>query len=398
MNATQVFAYRASHRNGQLETGTLEAESAHAVREALGARGLFPLEVRAERFKAVRRPRLPAQDLALGFRVLATLLESGLPLARALAALDDLVPDSWQAVLPPLRASVREGSSLAAALGSAPVEFPPLVLGLVQAGEAGSGLSAAVSRAADLTEASASLRRSIHSALAYPLILAGAGIASLGLLVGFVLPRFATILADLGEQLPATTRFVLGAAEVVRASLLPGLLIALMLFVMARAWISTASGRERWHAVLLGIPVLGEVRRTAATSRFAAALSALLESGVPIAPALMHATHAAGDAELSRRILAAREAVVGGAGIAISLDAARAATPTLVRLARAGEETGRLWHMLSHAARIEADRAEQTVKAAVRVLEPALILVFGAMVGIVGAALLQAVYSVRPTP
>ena len=393
-----VFAYRASHRDGAVESGRLQAESAEAVRVALASRGLFPLEVRPERTREARRPRLPAEDLALGLRVLATLLDSGLPLARALSALDDLVPASWTRVLPPLRAAVREGSSLTAALAALPVEIPPLVLGLVQAGEAGSGLPAAVARAAELTEASATLRRSIRSALAYPLVLAGAGTASVALLVGFVLPRFAAILADLGQGLPPTTRLVLGIAHAVRAGFLPGLAVLIVLLVAHRAWTATPAGRERWHALLLELPLLGTVRRSAATARFASALSALLENGVPVAPALTHATRAGGDAALARRILAAREAVVGGGGIARALEAEDAATPTLVRLVRAGEETGRLAAMLAQAAKIEADRAEQAVKGAVRVLEPAMILVFGGVVGLVAAALLQAVYSVRPGP
>ncbi|HEX8358836.1 MAG TPA: type II secretion system F family protein, partial [Longimicrobium sp.] len=213
MSEGTSWSYRAAHASGLMEQGTVRAESPEAAREQLFARGLFPLEVRAERGAETHRPGLSAAELALGLRVLATLLESGLPLSRALAALDDLVPASWKPALPELRAAVREGKSLAAALAAAPVAFPPLVLGLVQAGEGGSGLAAAVTRAAELTETAAETRRAVRAALAYPLILAGAGTASVGLLVGFGLPRFATILGDLGQQLPPTARLVLGAAD-----------------------------------------------------------------------------------------------------------------------------------------------------------------------------------------
>lgn len=379
-----------------LETGTVRAESAEAARELLSSRGLFPLEVRMERGREAGRPRLSTEDLALGLRVLATLLESGLTVARALAAMDDLVPPAWKPALPPLRESVRQGGSLGAALAAAPVGFPPLVVGLVRAGEAGSGLAPAVARAAELTESAAATRRAVRAALAYPLILAASGVGSLVLLVGFVLPRFAVVLADLGQTLPPTARAVLGAAQAARAGFVPAAFTLLVAAALWRTWIGTEEGRARWHAFLLGVPLVGGIRRAGATGRFCAALGALLESGVPIAPALSHATRATGDAALTARILAARESVVAGHAIATSLEERDAATPTSVRMIRTGEETGRLAPMLAHAARLERDRAEQRVRSLVRVLEPALIIGFGGIVALVAAALLQSVYSVRP--
>jgi general secretion pathway protein F len=393
---TAQFAYRAAHRSGMLETGTVRAENADAARDLLFSRGLFPLEVRLERTAVEARRGMSTADLALGLRVMATLLESGLPVARALAAMDELVPAAWKPALAPMRESVRQGNSLGAAMAAAPVGFPPLVIGLVQAGEAGSGVAPAVARAAELTESAAETRRAVRAALAYPLILAAAGMGSLVLLVGFVLPRFAAVLADLGQALPPTARMVLGAADAARAGFVPALFTLVVAGLLWRVWTGTEEGRARWHAFLLALPLAGGVRRAGATGRFCAALGALLESGVPIAPALAHATRATGDAALTSRILAARESVVAGHAIATSLEMQDAATPTAVRLIRTGEETGRLAPMLAHAARIESARAEQMVRSLVRILEPAMIIVFGGVVALVAAALLQAVYSVRP--
>jgi type II secretory pathway component PulF len=391
------FSYRAAHRTGSIERGTVRAATDEAAREVLFSRGLFPLEVREQRGREAGGARISTPDLALGLRVLATLLESGLPVARALAAMEDLVPPTWEVVLPALRESVRQGNSLGAALSAAPMRIPPLVIGLVQAGEAGSGLAAAVGRAAHLMEQGAETRRAVRAALAYPLILAAAGTGSLLLLVGFVLPRFASVLADLGQGLPPTARAVLGTAEFARAAFLPGLFSVLALAALWQVWIGTQEGRESWHTFLLNVPLLGTIRRAGAVSRFCAALGALLESGVPIAPALAHATPATGDEALASRILAARERVIAGHGIAASLQEKSAATPTSVRLIRAGEEAGRLAPMLAHAARIESARAEQMVRSLVRILEPLMIILFGGVVALVAAALLQAVYSVRPT-
>jgi general secretion pathway protein F len=396
VNGGESFRYRAARPDGTMELGELRAASREGAITVLGGRGLFPIEVAARPAVRARRARLSPSELALGLRVLATLLEAGLPMTRALGAFEDLAPPAWRTGLAPMRDQVREGQSLGAALARSPLEIPPLVVGIIQAGEAGSGVAAAVRGAAELTEHAAALRTTIRAALTYPVILACAGAASVGLLVEVVLPRFALILTDLGQALPPTTRFVIDAAAFLRVAALPAIGIFAALGLLWRQWTASEAGRVRWHAYLLTLPGVGTVRRAAATSRGCSAAAALLHSGVPIAGALRHAATATGDAAIAARLLAARERVVAGQRISRALEATDALTPTAVRLVGAGEETGRLAELLEHAARIERERAQDITRAAVRLLEPGLILVFGALVALVAAALLQAVYSVRP--
>lgn len=397
MSGTASYAYRAARADGAIELGALTAESRDAAVRALQDRGLFPVEVSLAREAASGGARLAVRDLALGMRVLATLLEAGLSMTRALAALPELAPPAWRAVLPAVQRDVAEGASLGAALSKCGLDVPPVVLGLIHAGEAGSGVAPAVRRAAELLEWTAATRAAIRGALAYPVILAVAGTGAVALLVTVVLPRFGAILADLGQTLPPTTRLVLSVAAAVRAWALPGAIAGAVAALLARAWLATDDGRARWHAALLAMPVVGPVRSAAAAGRACAALAALLESGVPLAAALPPAARAAGDAALARRLLAAREGIVVGERPSAALARAGAVTPTAARLIRAGEETGRLAPMLVHAAALESERAEHLVRGAVRLLEPTLILAFGGLVAVVAAALLQAIYSVRPT-
>jgi type II secretory pathway component PulF len=126
-------------------------------------------------------------------------------------------------------------------------------------------------------------------------------------------------------------------------------------------------------------------------------LAALLESGVAIATALTFASRASGDAEIESRLLATRDKVISGQPLSQALESTRAVSLTTAKLVRAGEESGRLTSMLSHAARIEQKEADQIVKTAVRMLEPILLLTFASVVALIAAALLQAIYSVRPT-
>jgi len=396
VSATLSYRYRAARPDGSLELGVLDAANRESASGLLATRGLFPVEIVEQAAEERRKARMSAADLALGLRVLGDLLESGLPISRALAALDDLAPPPWKNLLPVVREQIREGKGLASSLAAAPVQIPSLVIGIVQAGEAGSGLATAVRRSADLMEETAATRAALRNALAYPIVLASAGAGSIALLVGVVLPKFARILADLGQSLPPTTRLVLGVAAFVRAGAIPVLVACAVSGVIWYRWVSSMDGRRAWDALLLRAPALGSVRRAAATSRAMAALAALLEGGVPIATAMHHAAGAAGDAAIRARLLAARDSVIHGTRISRALAEHDAATPTATRMARAGEESGRLAPMLAHAAKIERERASQSVKSAVRLIEPGMILIFGGIVALVAASLLQAIYSVRP--
>lgn len=396
MTAVASFRYRAARQDGTLELGVLEAASRESVNAVLAGRGLFPMEIVRQEASERRKARINAADAALGLRVLADLLDSGLPLSKALAALGEVAPASWTPLLESARISIREGSSFARALAAAPVELSPLVLGIIQAGEAGSGLAAAVRRSGELMEEMAATHAALRSALAYPLLLAAGGVASVALLVGVVLPRFASILADLGQTLPRSTQVVLAGAAVARGAAIPAAVLFAAVAIVWHRWVSTAAGRQRWHKVLLTLPWLGTLRLASATSRSMASLSALLDAGVPIAVGLQQAGAASGDAAVASRMAAARASVTHGTRLSAALVSHGAVTITAIRLARAGEESGRLASMLAHAAKLERERATQIVTTLVRFVEPGLIIAFGALIAFIASALLQAIYRVRP--
>jgi general secretion pathway protein F len=391
-----LFTYRAMRRDGSLERGSINAPDAIEARAALTTRGLLPIELDIEQTAREQKATIRSADLALGLRLLADLLESGLPMSRALQTFADLAPVAWREAIPQLRQSVKEGRSLASALAGAPIAIPPLVIGILHAGEAGSGIAGAMRRAADVMEGVAATRSAVRSALVYPLVLATAGIGSIGILVGVVLPKFALLLGDLNHALPPSTRMLMALVAAARSMFIPSLIVIVAGLVAWTAWVATDRGRIQWHELLLGIPGIGSVRRSAASARASFALAALLESGVPIAEAMRHASRASGDAALEKRLIMARDSIGTGTGIGAALEASNALTGTVTKLIRAGEETGRLTAMLGHAARLEQDRAERIVRSSVRLIEPALVLFFAIIVAAVAAAMLQAIYTVRP--
>lgn len=391
-----AYAYRAARADGSLERGVIELVDRPEAVASLRARGLTPVELTAMSTSVDRRSRLSAPDLAVGFRTLATLLSSGMPVNRALAAFEEVAPSAWNPGLAELRDRVRQGDSLGAALDRSVLGIPKLMTGIIRAGEAGSGLASASRRAADLAETAARFRESLRSAMAYPILLAAVGAASIAIIVLIVLPRFAAIIGDVGGDVPPLARAIMAAASVARAAAAAALVAGIGALILWRTWANDAAARTRIHATLLAAPVLGPVRLCAASSRSCAALSALLDAGVPVASALMHAARATGDAEVERRILSARDRVVAGDRLSTALVEARAVTSTAGRLIRAGEDSGQLPQMLDKAAEIDNDRVTETLRGFVRLIEPAMIIGFATIIALVSGALLQTVYSVKP--
>jgi general secretion pathway protein F len=396
MTAPLAFRYTAVRADGATEAGVIHAEHRDIVTLDLARRGLLAVEIQLHATEVADGRQIPLGQLALGLRLLAQLLAAGLPMNRALSAFTEAAPMAWARILPGIRGAIQQGRSLAAAL-HATASVPDVVVGIVEAGEAGSGLADAVGRAAAVVEETERTRTAIRGALAYPFILAVAATASLGLLVGVVLPRFAALLADLGQELPATTRLVLAAGAGVRSGAVPLLLLGAAGGIVVHTFLRQDRHRERWSLLLRRIPVLGPIRTHLATSRACETLGALLSCGVPVARALARATRACGDHAMAAAILRAREAVIGGSALSRALEAQLALTPMAVRLLRTGEEAGNVGGMLNEAARIERAAAERATKTALRFLEPALILAFGVVVAFSAAALLQALYGIRPT-
>jgi general secretion pathway protein F len=339
---------------------------------------------------------LSVRELATGLTILSELLDSGLPLARALDALSGLAPAGWGGYVPGLRRAVQEGGPLSDAMHAAGLPLSPVVLGLVAAGEFGGGLAPAVRRAAQQAEHEAATREALFSAITYPALVAVAGLAAMALIVGQVLPRFEVLLSDVGAELPLSTRLTLAIGGFVRQAA-PWALGAVILAVggVRRALASPESARALDRA-LLRLPFIGGLRHALVTSRVSNALAALLESGVPLRGGLAHAVKAAGDAEIASRLERARAAIASGSGIAKALGTLDALTPTAVRLIAAGEETGQLAPMLRHAAGLEQARAGRLIATGMRLLEPALIVLIAVAVGFVALAMLQAVYAVQP--
>ena len=391
-----AFRYRAAAASGRIVRGALSATSEAGAAAALEARGLAPLALEPDG-PGLRWSRPSRRDLAIAFRSLAALVEAGAPLAGALAATERLPQHpELRAALAEARRLLHEGRSLGSALGASPDVVPPVCLGVLRAGERAGRLGAALEQVATQLEQDAELASRIRQALAYPLVLAASGVASIAVIALVIVPRFAALLADLGQELPPATRLLLTLSSLTQrfgAGLLAACGLGLAALV---AWRRTPAGRERWDELLLDLPVVGPLRHRLAAARFCRAFGSLLTAGVPLLGALEGGADASGDSALSARLMRARTRIAEGAPVAESLDTERVLPVAPLQLLAVGESSAQLGPMAARAADLAAADAERALRALVSLLEPALVLLFGAIVTFVAAALLQAAYSLRP--
>lgn len=391
-----LYHYRAARSDGATLAGFLPAADAGEAGATLAARGLYPIALDpVEEWEAQRRPARRA-DLAIVFQSLAALTEAGVPVERAVAASEPLATGPLREALAEIRRDLKEGLTLAQALERTRGLVPPLVIGMVRAGERGSQLGRSLTQVAQELEREAELSGRVRQALAYPLVLCVAGAVSVTVISTVVVPRFAEILGDLGQQLPPATRLLLGLSDLVSRF---GLIILASLTALGAAlveWARRPRGRLRTAAWLLEFPIVGEIRASLATARLCRALGAMLAAGMPLLPALDGAREAAGDPAIGQRLGAARERIARGEPMAASLERERVLSPGALQLVAVGEASGQVALMAERAGSLAGREAERALKTLVSLLEPGLVILFGGLVAFVAAALLQAVYSVRP--
>ena len=391
-----VYRYRAARPDGAIVRGSVNAASATQATGTVTDLGLYPIALDPVEPGDAPRRRANRRDLAIVFQSIAALVSAGVPLERAVGASEALAGGALRHALGLARSGLREGLTLAQALAQERGVVPEVVLGMIRAGERGSQLASALDQIATHLEREAELVARVRQALAYPLLLAAVGTVSV-LVIGMVIvPRFAEVLGDLGEDLPLATRLLLTGS-----ALLSHFWFLLIPLTIGTVWgvrhMFTRSGIRRFvDETLIAVPVLGHVRHALATARVTRALGGMLRAGMPLLPALAAARAAAGDAAVATRLERVRERVAQGTPLATALDREAAFTATARQLVAVGESSGRLGDMTLRAGDVAAQEAERGLKTLVTFVEPALIVVFGGLVAFVAAALLQAVYAIRP--
>ena len=400
-----VFAYRAADRRGQTVDGVMEAPDARAVIERLHREAYFPVKVtpqgerRAWRDFSLSRG-IRARDLLAFTQQLATLVEAGMPLDRALSILEELAPNARvKAVVTDVLHGVRGGSSLSDALAKHhPRPFSRLYINMVRAGEKGGVLEATLRRLAEFQEARQAFTEAIVSALIYPAVITTVGAGAIVFLMTFVIPRFATIFADMGQAIPLPTQILLATSLALQSYWWVGVLIVFGAILAWRMWTGTAEGRLQWERLLLRLPLLGALMIKIETARFARTFGTMLRSGVPVLGALAVVGDIMTNQIVGRAVHRLSDTVKRGGTVAAAMQEHTPFPPLAIHMVRVGEETGRLEDMLLKTAEtVEAD-VRSELRRLIGLLEPAIILAMGVVVAFIVVAMLLAIFSINEIP
>lgn len=391
------FRYRAATGAGEMVDGVVDAASRDGLLEQLRRRHLYPVEVR-ELAAAAGAQYWFGRGAAVAqwARNFSALLGAGTPVDVALGiTAEHAGHPGLAAALSGVRQAVRGGEDLSSALASCPSYFPALVPAMVRAGEASGALDTVFEQLAGFLEEMEELRSQVRSALLYPALMAVVASLGMAVLLLFVVPRFAEILKDVGGRLPVTTLILMWIGQAVsRYWWLVGLIGA----GLAGAGIERyrrPEVRRKWHARRLTLPLLGDLERKLLTARFAQTLGLLLENGTALVPALRIARASVTNAEMAQTLEQAARRVSEGGSLA---HATREALPPLaVQMIAVGEASGRLDEMCLRVGRTYESEVRRSVKTAVALIEPIMIVVFGALVGFIALAMLQAIYSINTT-
>ena len=394
-----TFAFTTIDPAGIERRGSRGAPTSGALTAELEAEGLFVLEIveggsspSAPAFGAAWRYRADVLEIT---RTLAALLPAGLPLARALETAARLRPGIPADALSDVRARIERGDALAESLALYPALFPPHYTGLVRAGERSGDLGQSFARLTTQLERDAQLRSRLTSAALYPILLALAGGGAILVLLLVVLPNFAELLQRSGARLPASTAFVLGASHIVRRFWYVIPLVfggSLLAFANLRR---TPRGRLMIAEFLDGLPLIRTLHRESGAARFARLTGTLLEGGAPLLAALHDATVSLDDALARAAAERVSIAVRDGASLSSAIAAEPVMPAVLAQLVAVGEESGQLGNFLLKAAQLFEDRTERSLQRLVALAEPAMIVLFGVIVGVIALSLLQAIYGVN---
>jgi type II secretory pathway component PulF len=343
-----------------------------------------------------RRRRVSFQDLTVMTRQLASLVGGGLTLMQSIDALIEHTENERLAsALMQIREELRGGGTFAEALTKHPHLFSPLYVSIVRAGEVSGELPRVLNWLADYMEREQTRRTQIRSALAYPILLSIVMVIALSFLLIFLVPRYAALFAEMGQSLPLPTQILLAVSGfLTRWWWAIGLGIVAIVYAY-RLVRRTPRGRWVTDAWKLRLPVFGRLHLKSAVGRMARALSVLLLGGVSVLEALAVVRDVVGNEVLAQALDEVRQRVREGERLADHLRRSGVFPPLLTRLAAVGEETGSLPQALTTVADTLDLEVDSSLKALVALLEPALILSLGIVVGFVVISLLMAVFQLN---
>ena len=390
------FRWEAVDAQGRTRRGVEEADSARGLRDRLRAEGLTPTAVEPTLVTSTAFTRLPARELALATRQLATLAQAGMTLDAALGAAAAQADDPRTAKLfAAVRGHVASGEALPAVLARYPRTFSPLYRGLVAAASETGRLPDVLARLADYLEARLALAERFTTALIYPVLVALIALAVIAVLLAYVVPQVVSVYQQSRQSLPWLTQALIATSSFFRATAWGWLAFFLLAAIAFRLGMKRAAFRAAVHRSLLAAPGIGRLLRSLDTARFASTLAILVASGTPLLRALDTATGVIRMRPIADAATTAAAGVREGMPLARALAATRAFPPVLVHLTASGEGSGALAPMLERAAADLEREAERRLHWIAALVQPLMIVAMGAIVLVLVLAIMLPIVSMN---
>ncbi|HVT61393.1 MAG TPA: type II secretion system F family protein [Thermoanaerobaculia bacterium] len=393
------FVWKGRTRAGQLQEGQLLADSQAAAIAVLRRQQIQVTTIREKGRELKILPRIPrgisSKRIAIFTRQFSVMLDAGLPLVQCLEILGEQEENRvFQAVIQQVRSDVESGSSLAEAMRKHPKAFDNLYVNMVAAGEAGGILDVILQRLSTYIEKAVKLKGQVKAALIYPCSVIVIASFVVFIILWKVIPVFSQLFAGLGGEMPLITRVVINASNFV-GRFFPFIAVVIVFGIVAvNRYHKTHRGRRIIDGALLKIPVIGILLRKIAVARFCRTLATLTSSGVPILDGLEITAKTAGNAIIEDAIMAVRKSVEEGKTISDPLAETKVFPAMVVQMINVGEQTGALDQMLSKIADFYEEEVDTAVAGLMKLIEPLMITILGAIIGTIVTAMYLPLYSI----
>jgi len=378
------FAYSARTVSGEIQTGEIELPSRDEVMGWLNRQRLRPISInaKAKEINITIGTGIKTREVVIFTRQFATMINSGLPLVQSLTILAEQTENKrFQTIIAQVLQDIQAGQTLADSMRKHPKVFTELYVNMVAAGEAGGILDVILNRLALFLEKNDALARKIKGAMVYPAVMLIVVVLCTTILLWKVVPVFAGMFTGAGLQLPAPTRVVLALSNFLQHSMWMVVLVVIVSVFAVRQYYKTDGGKLNIDRLMLRMPVLGNLLRKSAVSRFTRTLGTLVSSGVSILDGLQITARTAGNRVVHDAVMKSRASISAGATISEPLKESGVFPPMVVQMINVGEQTGGLDEMLTKIADFYDDEVDAAVTALTSILEPIMIVVMGVIIG-----------------
>lgn len=398
------FAYKAKKGPAAIEEGTLVADNKTSAIQKLSNQGYYLLSIAettqsesapGER-KALFQKRIRLKDITNFTRQLSDLLESGLTIVKALDILHNQTESRrLKDIIHDVRDSCVDGQPLSNALARHPRVFPNLFVSMVRSGETSGALENILKRLAEFSDKQLDVQTKIRSALAYPVLMAIVGGITVVVLLTFVIPKMVGMFGDMGQNLPVPTLILIGISGAVKKYWwLAASALFVLYFFISRIY-KTKEGRLSIDKFKLGMPLFGPLIKRIEIARFARTLATLLANGVPILESLYVVSSTVNNAVIKEEIRRAADYVRDGSNLAGAFSKSASIPPLVVNMIAVGEEGGKVERSLAKVAEGYDRESDAAIKVMMSLLEPALILALGVVVGFIVISMLLPIFEIN---